>query len=66
MYLIKIFENYPERRDDRVVREENREAPEILSCVEPSEKTIKSILDFARSYDVVETESTGCVEIILN
>lgn len=32
----------------------------------PSEKSIKNILDFARSYDVLETESTGYVEMILN
>ncbi|WP_346857443.1 hypothetical protein [uncultured Draconibacterium sp.] len=33
---------------------------------EPSERTIKNILDFARIYDVVETEETGYVEMILN
>lgn len=32
----------------------------------PSGQTIKNILDFARSYDTVETESTGYVEMILN
>jgi hypothetical protein len=32
----------------------------------PSERSIKNILDFARSYDVLETESTGYVEMILN
>ena len=32
----------------------------------PSEKSIKNILDFARSYDVLETKSTGYVEMILN
>ena len=34
--------------------------------MEPSEAAIKNILDFARSYDVLETESTGYVEMILN
>lgn len=33
---------------------------------EPSERSVTNILDFARSYDVVETESTGFVDINLN
>lgn len=33
---------------------------------EPSERSIKNILDFARSYEVLESESTGHVEMILN
>jgi hypothetical protein len=33
---------------------------------EPSEHSVKNILDFARSYDVLETESTGYVEMNLN
>lgn len=33
---------------------------------EPSESSIKNILDFARSYDALETESTGYVEMNLN
>ncbi len=32
----------------------------------PSETSIQNILNFARSYDVVETEATGYVEMILN
>lgn len=34
--------------------------------MEPSEASIKNILNFARSYDVVETKSAGYVEMILN
>jgi hypothetical protein len=34
--------------------------------MEPSEAAIKNILDFARSFDVIETKSTGYVEMILN
>ena len=34
--------------------------------VGPSEESIKNILNFARSYDVLETESAGYVEMILN
>lgn len=33
---------------------------------EPSERSIGNILDFARSYEVLKTESTGHVEMILN
>ncbi len=32
----------------------------------PSEKTINNILGFARSYDVMETKSTGHIDVILN
>jgi hypothetical protein len=33
---------------------------------EPSERSLKNILDFARSYDTLETESTGYIEMNLN
>lgn len=33
---------------------------------EPSEYSIKNILDFARAYEVLMTECTGNVEMILN
>jgi hypothetical protein len=32
----------------------------------PSEQTIDNILNFARSYEVLKTETTGHVEMILN
>ena len=32
----------------------------------PSEKTVRKIIDFAHSYDVVDTESAGQVEMNLN
>ena len=32
----------------------------------PSDRTIKNILDFARSYEVIKTRETGYVEMILN
>lgn len=32
----------------------------------PSESTIESVLNFARSYDVLETKETGYVEMNLN
>lgn len=34
--------------------------------LEPSEQTVNRILNFARSYDVMETKSAGDVEMILN
>ena len=36
------------------------------SDVGPSEQTIENILNFARSYEVVETEETGYIEMNLN
>ncbi|SHF68567.1 hypothetical protein SAMN05444274_107182 [Mariniphaga anaerophila] len=40
---------------------------EMKSAVfNPSVQSIQKILDFARAYDVVETEATGYVEMILN
>jgi len=38
---------------------------EKQSC-SPSDRTIKNILDFACSYEVVETRETGYVEMNLN
>jgi len=32
----------------------------------PSERSIQKILDFARSYEVVETETTGQIEMNYN
>lgn len=32
----------------------------------PSDRTIQNILDFARSYEVLETKEAGYVEMILN
>lgn len=32
----------------------------------PSAGTIKSIMDFARSYEVLESESAGQIELVIN
>lgn len=32
----------------------------------PSDASVKNILNFARSYDVIETKTTGHIEMILN
>jgi hypothetical protein len=64
IYCIKTFES----ECDQV---EAAEADSDFDTVEanlkgPSEASIKNILNYARSYDVLETESTGYVEMILN
>lgn len=37
-----------------------------IQQVSPSEKSVGCILNFARSYEVAKTKSTGYVEMILN
>lgn len=44
----------------------NVEKETAVMDYEPSERSVQNILDFARSYEAVETESTGYVEMILN
>ncbi len=41
---------------------------DLLTAMEfnPSERSIENIMNFARSYEVLETENTGQVEMILN
>ena len=34
--------------------------------LEPSERCVKNILDFARSYEVFESQETGYIEMNLN
>ncbi len=48
--------------ETEVINEEKH----TVSAFEPSERSVKNILDFARSYDVLETESAGYVEMNLN
>ncbi len=45
--------------------DENIRTEETLK-MEPSEASIQNILNFARSYDVLETKQTGYVEMNLN
>lgn len=33
---------------------------------EPSERSVQRILDFARSYETIETQTAGYVELVLN
>ncbi len=63
IYLVNNFQTDVETqsRVDDVIENE-------LTAMEfnPSERSIENILNFARSYEVLETESTGYVEMILN
>ncbi len=37
-----------------------------IDSIEPSEMSVKNVLNFARSYDVEESKLTGYIEMILN
>jgi len=68
IYFVNYFQkdldlNYPQ--DVNVNFESYLTTMENAESV-PSEKSIENILDFARVYDVVETENAGYVEMILN
>lgn len=65
MYCIKTLENDCDPAKDTEV-DTDFDTMEANHVEGPSEASIKNILDFARSYDVLETESTGYVEMILN
>ena len=63
IYLVNNFQTDVETQSgvDDVIENE-------LTAMEfnPSERSIENILNFARSYEVLETRSTGYVEMILN
>ncbi len=63
IYLVNNFhtEETTQNRVDDVIENE-------LTAMdfEPSKRSIESILNFACSYEVLETESTGYAEMILN
>ncbi|HDR50564.1 MAG TPA: hypothetical protein ENN90_02935 [Mariniphaga anaerophila] len=46
--------------------DELKEMKSAVSVTVPSAQTIRRIMDFARAYDVMETETAGHVEVILN
>lgn len=62
IYLVNNFQLESTQRKVDVFSEDSLTTMEF----EPSERSIKNILDFAQSYEVLETESTGQVEMILN
>ena len=68
VYFINYFQN-----DLNKIHLDNSDAEieSILTVMEnagiaPSTQCVEKILDFARSYEVLETENTGYVEMILN
>jgi len=66
MYCIKTFESKCDHQIEAAEAETDFDTMEANHLKGPSEASIKNILDYARSYDVIETESTGYVEMILN
>ncbi len=65
MYCYNSFRSDCEQCETTIAENELN-AVETSIGMEPSETSIKNILNFARSYDVLETESAGYVEMILN
>ena len=68
IYFVNYFQN-----DLNVIHPDDSDVTleSILPTMEnvpvaPSEKCIERILDFARSYEVLETENAGYVEMNLN
>lgn len=66
--LIYFINNSQENlgRVDLNMAEGKKEVPVGKKEVQPSDQSVKRILDFARSYDVLESELTGHVEMNLN
>jgi len=62
IYFVNNFQVESAQSKIDVVNEDSLTAMEF----EPSEHSIKKILDFAQSYEVLETKNTGHVEMILN
>lgn len=66
--LIYFVNNFQNNLKSTKIEKVDNDLEDSLTTMdfEPSESSVKNILDFARSYDVIETESTGYVEMILN
>lgn len=65
MYCINSFQTDCDKIETAIAGQELNTS-KTTNEMEPSEASIRNILNFARSYDVVETESAGYVEMILN
>uniref|UniRef100_UPI003217ADC9 hypothetical protein n=1 Tax=uncultured Draconibacterium sp. TaxID=1573823 RepID=UPI003217ADC9 len=65
IYFINDSQNESKLIDTKDV-DTDVEGSSLVMDFEPSERSVKNILDFARSYDTLETESTGYVELNLN
>lgn len=63
IYCIKSFKSDSEPITFDSLDFDTTEATPMHS---PSDASVKNILNFARSYDVIETKTTGHVEMILN
>jgi hypothetical protein len=66
--LIYFINNSQENlgRVEAEMSERKREVLVEKTEAQPSDQSVKRILDFARSYDVLESKSTGYVEMNLN
>lgn len=63
IYLVNSFQT----EETTQIRVDNVSENELTAMeFNPSERSIENILNFARSYEVLETESSGYVEMILN
>ena len=64
IYFVNSFQADSDLFDEEDLGDTLREMekPEVG----PSEQSIDDIMNFARSYEVLETEETGHVEMILN
>lgn len=63
IYFVNQIQN--DTLTTRIERGED-ESSLTMGGFEPSERSVKNILDFARSYDVLESEETGYIEMNLN
>ena len=64
LYCVNRFQKESTR--EVLQNESEFETTEFINETGPSERSVENILNFARSYDVLETESAGYVEMILN
>lgn len=67
LFIVKKF-NYRSRRDSVIVQQSIQNGLEEMSDAPftPSDHVIGNILEFARVYEVLETETAGYAEMILN
>lgn len=67
LFLVKKFNCSSSDISEIIGYETENDSTEMESSVHiPSAQTIRRIMDFARAYSVMETETAGHVEMILN
>lgn len=64
-FIVKKFSSQPVTQSDCSGDEPGDDLSEE-ECLCPSDQSVRMILDFARTYDVVKTKTAGYVEMILN